>query len=905
MSNEVKQDNTRVNKPFKPQKFKLTQKQKDNIRKQQMSKRTQPQLYDKDKADYYKNMQNIVNSSFFGAGFNSGQYRNNPMTEQGQRAIESSFNYTKTNVADLLSNVAGIGVQGAARKAAKVYSQFTKSPFKKTGGDLGKMNKYTKNGIIGEGAEAVVVKDTPTTVAKFTDIPVSEMTQRDAVANTIKHNYIGYVTKGKTKFPTYVQQKVKVLTEKTFPKYVKKLDKSMKKNGFKRVEDPNVYGRAYTNGKIVIDDIAEGNVGLTSGNPWLDKILPDWMKSPKIIDMAYQTVPEWRAMGYKLQKGGKVVPKLQDGKKLKFAKYTPKTEVDKLRVSNGLQTQEQLQQNLKQINKKLRKKLDNMSHEERMELARRNSPHSEVVAYKDKNGKVHSSINPSAGNMSNADPVGEFVIAGAALNPAFKLAGRGIEYGLARYGTNQAKNWARGRIISRNLNDNINKSSLSAPTFTPTVRTKLGDVEINNPQLAYRQGNDLGRTYIKYKDVDNSMAQHQVENNLGQTINKEYVKMESILDKSIKEGTYDPTIGINIGKYDTAYQQTPMYSSGFLWYGAPRFNQTLREGSLQSGLLTHPINNNFIVGNSHAKPYLRTGTGIRTDGGVTRIVTNQGRLIPSDTDNLGLNLTNIDAYTWIPGYGYKRVVNPKNIQKVIDFNQARLQHINNYLKQANDYGDSKERLKLFQDILKEAQNKEYIKDPSLFELPTRPQQLPTIKIKSLEPGTNGAYDRIENTIELNKYGYRETTPYHEALHYNKVGRYPSFFDNKQYIHAYDINDLDKSTDILLQHEQLGNFYRDKVNKLVYSDTPEYYKNPTEFTVFGLQGGKSVGIQPFQKPPQTEEEIYTLFHKAADKVPWLYEIDTNKATSSDLWKILTGNYLPITVGGITGFSYNNK
>ncbi len=306
MSDEVKQDNTRVNKPFKSQKFKLTQKQKDNIRRQQMSKRTQLQLYDKDKVDYYRNMQNIVNSSFFGAGFNSGQYRNNPMTEQGQKAIESSFNYAKTNVADFLSNVAGIGVQGAARKAVRAYSQFTKSPFKKTGGDLGKMNKYTKNRIIGEGAEAIVVKDTPTTVAKFTDIPVSEMTQRDAVANTIKHNYIGYVTKGKTKFPTYVQQKVKVLTEKTFPKHIKKLDKSMKKNGFKRVEDPNVYGRAYTDGKIVVDDIAEGNVGLTSGNPWLDKILPDWMKSPKIIDMAYQTVPEWRAMGYKLQKGGKL-----------------------------------------------------------------------------------------------------------------------------------------------------------------------------------------------------------------------------------------------------------------------------------------------------------------------------------------------------------------------------------------------------------------------------------------------------------------------------------------------------------------------------------------------------------------------------------------------------------------------
>ena len=63
-----------------------------------------------------------------------------------------------------------------------------------------------------------------------------------------------------------------MLTEETFPKYIEKLDRAMQKSGFRRVNDPNVQYRAYTNGRVVVDDIAPGNVGL------------DWLRRPKMID---------------------------------------------------------------------------------------------------------------------------------------------------------------------------------------------------------------------------------------------------------------------------------------------------------------------------------------------------------------------------------------------------------------------------------------------------------------------------------------------------------------------------------------------------------------------------------------------------------------------------------------------
>lgn len=46
----------------------------------------------------------------------------------------------------------------------------------------------------------------------------------------------------------------------------------MQKSGFRKVNDPNVQYRAYTNGTVVVDDVSPGNVGLT------------FFKKPKLLD---------------------------------------------------------------------------------------------------------------------------------------------------------------------------------------------------------------------------------------------------------------------------------------------------------------------------------------------------------------------------------------------------------------------------------------------------------------------------------------------------------------------------------------------------------------------------------------------------------------------------------------------
>lgn len=237
----------------------------------------QERIYDADKAKFYRNKQNMYNSSLFGP---SSPTRYDPTTEQGQRAIDAAFEQTSSNAKDLIYNMAGtmlgkpLGILPRGRRIA---------------GRIERLLPYK----IGEGSEAMVF-DNGMSVLKVGNIPAKEMAKRNSIPNTIPSRYVGRVKTDYAKLPAYTQKKVKILTEETFPKYIQKLDQMMQKSGFRKVNDPNIQYRAYTNGRVVVDDISPDNVGL------------DWLRRPKMIDFNMQTVPEWLDMGFTLKNGGKL-----------------------------------------------------------------------------------------------------------------------------------------------------------------------------------------------------------------------------------------------------------------------------------------------------------------------------------------------------------------------------------------------------------------------------------------------------------------------------------------------------------------------------------------------------------------------------------------------------------------------
>lgn len=322
-------DNTRINITPSLKKIKLTPEQ---TIKHAIINKVPEYIYDADKANYYRNLQNFYNSNVFGYGIQGIPTKFDFTTPKGQTTIQSNFDYAKDNVKNFIGNIVISSALGTvSNKSAQIYNKFTKGVFcnPTKNGSLGTLKQYSQNPI-GGGAEAIVINNTPTTVGKMTTIPVKEMVIRNQIPNSVQNKYIGFVKDSGSKFPTYIQNRVKILTKQTFPKYIGKLDNAMENSGFRQIKDPNVQYRAYTNGNIVIDDISPGNVGLTSGNKYLDLILPDFLKKPKIIDMIYQTVPEWKAQGFTLKNGGKLIQKCQYGSSLLQDRSMADYEVSKI-----------------------------------------------------------------------------------------------------------------------------------------------------------------------------------------------------------------------------------------------------------------------------------------------------------------------------------------------------------------------------------------------------------------------------------------------------------------------------------------------------------------------------------------------------------------------------------------------
>ena len=279
------QDNTRVVRT-QPLTFRLTKEQQAKIRQkklQEIAKRNQAVIYDTNKAKYYQNMQNFYNNNFFGYGVFGNQTHYDPSKEEDQKKIQSNFNYAKDNVKNIGTSLITVGPASSFKGILPSVSR------RVTVGKLSALTPYK----IGQGSEAIVIRNSPTTVGKITQVGSGEMLKRNTIPNSLPLKFVGYVRNGSKRFPTFIQKKVKVLSEKTFPKYVDKLDKAMQKSGFRKVNDPNVQYRAYTNGTVVVDDVSPGNVGLT------------FFKKPKLLDFNLQTIPSWTSQGFTLKNGGK------------------------------------------------------------------------------------------------------------------------------------------------------------------------------------------------------------------------------------------------------------------------------------------------------------------------------------------------------------------------------------------------------------------------------------------------------------------------------------------------------------------------------------------------------------------------------------------------------------------------
>lgn len=170
-----------------------------------------------------------------------------------------------------------------------------------------------------------------------------------------------------------------------------------------------------------------------------------------------------------------------------------------------------------------------------------------------------------------------------------------------------ARNAVRPTIVGMKMRT-MPLGEVETPTLTPQMRYRLGDVEINDPNLNYRQGargtaDDFlqsGKVRVKYEGAD--------------AAKRERKPGRLLLTKSFNN---------------------PMFKQGGLWYDGWLMNEPGAAPGMPDLLVTRQPLRFATKGAGPAKADLG------------------GRRIPFSEDQLGLG--NTTAYSWQDGYGFRRI----------------------------------------------------------------------------------------------------------------------------------------------------------------------------------------------------------------------------------------------------------
>lgn len=256
-------DNTRVELPRL-----ISRPQKPRQQQTKLIPKEQDQLWDADRTEQFRRMQDFTNNNFWNYG---AQTNYDPRTQQGQVGIKSNFDYAKSNVQNFGETLVTTGIAEGVGEVAK-WATTTKE--------------------IGKGAEAIVESSPASAkVIKTTTIPPAEMHIRNQVPGAVKATYLG-TSNGLSK---YAQSKVRILTQEQIAKAAKQLEKLMTSKGWRKINHPNLQGPGFTNGKWVISDLKQGNIGR------------DWLGRIRIPDFAIETPQQFRLAMQR--KGGRLINK--------------------------------------------------------------------------------------------------------------------------------------------------------------------------------------------------------------------------------------------------------------------------------------------------------------------------------------------------------------------------------------------------------------------------------------------------------------------------------------------------------------------------------------------------------------------------------------------------------------------
>lgn len=203
----------------------------------------------------------------------------------------------------------------------------------------------------------------------------------------------------------------------------------------------------------------------------------------------------------------KWIPKYQKAGKLNFKttglpwqQSKEDQEVARNAQSMGISNPTNLKSRLQLASKNLKAKYNKLSTKEKLALAKKSMPHSEIVTVRDQQGNIKTATNPQAGAMSGADPVGEFIVGTAAGNLGLGLG----KLALSKIGQNTVSHWARNSLLNEtagNLTKNISQgvtNNLAAKKYTAGDNPIMQLSYYKPTRKAWSTGNAEGNKATSY-----------------------------------------------------------------------------------------------------------------------------------------------------------------------------------------------------------------------------------------------------------------------------------------------------------------------------------------------------------------------------------------------------------------------
>lgn len=239
-------------------------------------------------------------------------------------------------------------------------------------------------------------------------------------------------------------------------------------------------------------------------------------------------------------------------------------------------------------------------------------------------------------------------------------------------------------------------------------------------------------------------------------------------------------------------------------------------------------------------------------------------------------------------------------------------------KEASDYSNSIGRDKLYNEFIQEAKDKGFIDKTFVPERYNPKVDYPTINKTKLDSGTSGQYSYYENIMDIDPKQATYFTPYHEYLHYNRVGNpMPYIFDSrylplKKILNSDDIVAANRAYNSIIQlqnnYNGLENLYWKKAKDALIQDAEEYIRQPWELAVTGRTTGRQLNIPQFAEYIGNDK-IDDVINRAIKENSWMRRVKHNTPEEKEtFWKLLTGNYIPAVTGigvGLNTYNYGNK